>query len=89
MNGSTILGGPVLDAYRFIVDSGTAVTDRLEAKAETETSGKKCSEPLICRAKPAVKKAPPKKKAPAKKKADAGWIPVQQGWSAPPPSLHV
>jgi len=37
-----------------------------------------------------AKKAPPKKKAPAKKKkASAGWIPVEQGWSVPPSSLHV
>ncbi len=88
MNGSTILGGPVMDAYRFIIDGDTAVADRLEVAATDTTSGKSCSEPRNCKAKPAVKKAPAKK-APVKKKADAGWIPVQQGWSAPPPSLHV
>jgi hypothetical protein len=88
MNRSTILGGSVLDAYRFVVDKDTAASSLLAAAA-TETAGKTCSEPLVCKAKPAVKKAPPKKKAPAKKKADAGWIPVQQGWSLPPSSLHV
>lgn len=83
MNGITLLGGSIMDAYQSVLDSDTGIAERIGAGVTDTTSGKSCSEPRVCKSKPAVKKAPAKK-APAKKKADAGWIPVQNGWSTPP-----